>query len=178
MLTVDLSELRRRGNLTLRGTIAGDDPAWGEREFTFSDDVEAELMAEELSGEQVIVQGRVQAQVSHPCRRCLEEVREVLDLPVHLVWSPPSERFDEDEGGEDDELRVLDPRSSVLDVEPAIREEVLLAVSRFPLCKLDCRGLCPVCGVDRNVEECGCDLARSDDRWDDLRALSDDSGLR
>ena len=180
MLTVDLSELRRRGSLSLRGTIAGNDPLWGETEFAFSGDVEADLSVGELPSEQILVHGRVRAEISHPCRRCLEEVREVLDLPVNLVWAPPSGEFEgrEDEGGEDDELRVLDPRSSVLEVEPAIREEVLLAVSRFPLCREDCRGLCPVCGVNRNVKECGCDLAESDARWDGLRELPDNSGLR
>jgi len=179
MLTVDLSELRRRGSLPLRGTIAGNDPLWGEVEFVFSGDVEVDLSVGELPSEQILVHGRVRAEISHPCRRCLEEVREVVDLPVNLVWAPPNEesREGEDEGEEDDELRVLDPRSSVIEVEAAIREEVLLAVSRFPLCRDDCRGLCPVCGVDRNVKECGCDLADSDARWDGLRGFSVDSGL-
>jgi uncharacterized protein len=180
MLTVDLSELRRRGSLSLRGAIAGNDPLWGETEFSFTGDVEADLSVGELPSEQVLVHGRVRAEISHPCRRCLEEVRELIDLPVNLVWAPPSEGFEggDDEEAEDDEMRVLDPRSSVLEVEAAIREEVLLAVSRFPLCREDCRGLCPVCGVDRNMKECGCDLAESDARWDGLREFSDDSGLR
>jgi uncharacterized protein len=181
MLTVDLSELRRKGRLRLRGAIAGDDPLWGETEFAFSGDVTVDLTAEELAGEQVIVHGKVQAEVTHPCSRCLEEAREAVDLPVQLVWAPRAERdggVEGEEGDKDDDLRVLDSRAAQLDVEPAIREEVLLAVSRFPLCRADCRGLCPVCGVNRNVEECGCDLASSDARWGGLRALSDDSGLR
>jgi uncharacterized protein len=40
------------------------------------------------------------------------------------------------------------------------------------VCRPDCAGLCPVCGIDRNVEQCGCDTSRSDDRWsalDDLK---------
>jgi uncharacterized protein len=180
MLTVDLSELRRRGSIPLRATISGDDSLWGELEFALPGGVTVDLTAEESASEQVIVRGRVLADVSHPCRRCLEEVREKVEFPVFLVWAPNAGLADDEDGegiGED-EVRLLDPRAAVLDVTPAIREEVLLAVPAFPLCREDCRGLCPVCGVNRNLEECSCDLAKSEDRWEGLRILSDDSGLR
>lgn len=180
MLTVDLSELRRRGSIPLRGTISGDHPIWGELEFELPDGVEVDLSAQEAAGEQVIVRGTIRADVSHPCRRCLEEVRESVQFPVFLVWAANAGLAEGEDGEDpgDDEVRLLDPRAAVLDVAPAVREEVLLGVPAFPLCRADCRGLCPVCGVDRNVESCSCDLSKSDDRWAGLRSLSDDPGLR
>lgn len=178
MLRVDLRELRRRGKLPLQGTISGDDPLWGEIDFSFVGDVEVDLTAEMSASEQVVVQGRVRAEILRPCRRCLAEARELLDLPLYIVWG---ERVEFNEGeeeweGSDDELRVIDPGVVELEVDQAVREEFLLATSPYSLCRPDCRGLCPVCGVDRNVEKCDCDLSKSETRWEGLRALLDDSG--
>ena len=47
-------------------------------------------------------------------------------------------------------------RDEVLDLDDLVREEVLLAMPYKPLCKSDCRGLCPHCGVDLNTETCQC----------------------
>ena len=48
----------------------------------------------------------------------------------------------------------------------------LLNLPAAPLCRDDCAGLCPVCGIDRNAAECDCDLNPPDPRWDALRALT------
>jgi uncharacterized protein len=44
-----------------------------------------------------------------------------------------------------------------VDLEPLLREQFVLAVPYAPLCREDCKGLCPQCGVDRNAEACGCE---------------------
>ena len=52
-----------------------------------------------------------------------------------------------------------------IDMEPLIREAVLLELPLVPLCAADCRGLCPTCGVDLNREACRCSFADVDPRW-------------
>ena len=61
-----------------------------------------------------------------------------------------------------------------LDLEPAIREYGLLALPMKPLCRTDCRGLCPRCGVNQNFEACACILDEPDERLAVLRALLSD----
>ncbi|HVV87748.1 MAG TPA: DUF177 domain-containing protein [Kofleriaceae bacterium] len=56
-----------------------------------------------------------------------------------------------------DDLDVFGYTGEVVDLEPLVREQFILAVPFAPLCKEDCAGLCPQCGVDRNVETCACE---------------------
>ena len=56
-----------------------------------------------------------------------------------------------------DDLDVYPYTGDVIDLEPLVREQFVLAVPYAPLCKDDCRGLCPQCGVDRNVTACECE---------------------
>jgi len=57
-----------------------------------------------------------------------------------------------------------------IDLRPAVREELLLAVPQWVVCRDDCRGLCPRCGKDLNAGPCGCPPA-VDQRWYGLMAL-------
>jgi uncharacterized protein len=56
-------------------------------------------------------------------------------------------------------------------VVPIAEERVQMAIPMKPLCREDCKGLCPRCGQDRNVLTCNCSLEETDPRWDALRAL-------
>lgn len=62
-----------------------------------------------------------------------------------------------------------------LDLASFARDSVLLAIPDAPLCKPDCAGLCPLCGVDHNVETCDCATEVGDDRWAALDALRSDA---
>jgi len=59
----------------------------------------------------------------------------------------------------------------VVSVEPIAEERIQMAVPMKPLCREDCRGLCPECGQDRNVTACGCVVETGDPRWEALSVL-------
>jgi uncharacterized protein len=71
---------------------------------------------------------------------------------------------------EDPDSYPLAPDATEVDLAPAIREELILAVPRYVLCREDCRGLCPRCGQDLNAGPCGCAPA-ADPRWQALASL-------
>ena len=85
---------------------------------------------------------------------------------------------------EDEETYPL--RGELLDLQPLIRDALLLELPLAPLCSEDCQGLCPTCGADLNDGPCDCDHAPSDPRWAALDLLKDpgptpeqsDPGLR
>jgi len=95
----------------------------------------------------------VDTRVHRVCDRCLADV--VLDLheQERCLVLPESQR-----PGEDDEERVLlfEPDQEEVDMGPVVREALLLSQPEYFLCREDCKGLCPVCGEDRNQNECGC----------------------
>jgi len=63
------------------------------------------------------------------------------------------------------------PADDVLDLEPLVRDVLLLELPAVPLCRTDCQGLCPDCGVDHNVTSCDCSTSEPDPRWAALRSL-------
>jgi uncharacterized protein len=73
---------------------------------------------------------------------------------------------------EEDDFGVVRVVGDEIDTAPLIAEQVLLALPMKPLCKAECAGLCPTCGVDRNVERCQCAPA-TDTRWAGLEVWLD-----
>lgn len=59
----------------------------------------------------------------------------------------------------------------LLSVAPIAEERIQMAIPMKPLCREDCRGLCPRCGQDRNLTACGCVVETGDPRWEALRVL-------
>ena len=114
--------------------------------------------------------GRIEGTAQGECRRCLTDVTTPVALDSHLVFTS-SEGEDADE---ESDAYVYDAGERELDLREAVREEWLLNVPAFPLCREDCAGLCPRCGADRNVSAdaggCRCEPERGDGRWDALRA--------
>lgn len=121
-----------------------------------------------------LLQGDLAYQQTLTCTRCLKEFEEPANSELRLlvevggVAGAPGER----ELGED-ELEVVTVAGDELDTDPLVLEQVLLNLPMKPLCRPDCKGLCPRCGVDRNVEACGCEVASTDPRWSALADLKD-----
>ena len=128
------------------------------------------LFIERRSGE-VAVTGRYRATARLQCSRCLEPLVTDVGPEVDLHLFPsPSTRHEEGELGPDD-LEVDFYQGDDLDVAGLLRSETLLALPMKPLCRADCRGLCPLCGGNRNVTACACEVRAIDPRLAPLEAL-------
>jgi uncharacterized protein len=169
MLTVDLGQLKRRGRVPIEAELPPD-PSLVEgvgAEFVAPVRVHAQA---QYAGPDVVVRGSATGQVRLGCRRCLATVEVVVDTPLTLVYREDVEPAE----AEAAEVYALTARAHALDLEPAVREHVMLAVPRYALCSETCRGLCPVCGANLNETDCGCDVADEDDRWAPLKRLLSD----
>lgn len=107
--------------------------------------------------------GRVRARLEMTCRRCLSPVVLDVDDAVRLL-------FTEDEDNDDPAAVVIPPRAAELELGDLVREALILATPEFPVCREECRGLCPRCGANRNVAPCQC-APEPDARWAALQAL-------
>ncbi len=114
------------------------------------------------ASEDVVVTATIRAPWSGSCRRCLGEASGEVVAEVREVYEPTSD-------GE--ETYALE--GSQVDLEPLVRDAVLLGLPPAPLCDEGCRGLCPVCGANRNEARCSCDASPPDPRWAALDALRD-----
>jgi uncharacterized protein len=119
-------------------------------------------------GDQIVCQARVKAIVESECSRCLESVeREISgEMTILLTFSQgPSP-----EDGEHD-VKIVPPGAKEVDVSEEIRQTILLAIPGKPLCRTDCRGLCPHCGTNLNHSACQCQVKVEDPRWSGLQKL-------
>jgi len=122
---------------------------------------------------EVRIQGRYTVEMTAECDRCLGRARFPLEASFDLYYRPMSfiARDEEVEIGEE-ETEIGFYEHGVLELEDILREQVLLALPMQRVCSDLCKGICPVCGRDRNETECRCRLETADDRWGALRDLA------
>jgi uncharacterized protein len=113
-------------------------------------------------GDVIDVRGAIHGVAVAACARCAGETRIQLDVPIRLLAKNVEDRAG-DPFAEDEDLVYHDGK--VLDLADALRQLVAVSVPMAPLCRDDCRGLCPSCGTDLNVESCTCEERVSDPRW-------------
>ncbi len=129
------------------------------------DPAHADLKAESVV-EGILVSGTLRADATLECARCLKAFDTDLSVDVCELFVAPSHEAQADE----DSYRVA---GTDIDLEPMVRDTVVLAMPFSPLCRPDCLGLCERCGGDRNAGECSCP-PEVDPRWAALDSLQID----
>jgi uncharacterized protein len=112
--------------------------------------------------EGILAQGDLHLGTQDECYRCLDPIARDLLISIEELYAYPNPNGSEFEIGED----------GILDLTPLLRAEAIIADSRGELCKTDCKGICPVCGANRNHEECTCEEP-IDPRFAKLQELLD-----
>jgi uncharacterized protein len=143
--------------VTLAATLTG--LGNGAAEVAPDTPVDLDLELERIA-EGIVVRGELATTWTAACSRCLEPV--TGDVAVHvdeLFEAVPLE-------GETYPLE-----EDVIDLEPMVRDALLLELPLVPLCRADCAGLCATCGANHNVASCDCASDEPDPRWAALRSL-------
>ncbi len=94
---------------------------------------------------------RIRATAVQQCSRCLTDVQSELDWEEHLEFQP-----EESEGLLQREVFTYSLQDTELSLQPYIVGLIGSVLDPKPLCRPDCKGLCPACGQDLNIRECGC----------------------
>lgn len=153
------------------------------RNYTFTENallLDAETRVRQLEGRVrftrtatgVLAHVEADGLVEMPCIRCLTPAQQRVEIRftdefhsrIEVNTGIPLPKPDEEDPFYIDE-------SHLVDLGEALREYGLLALPMQPLCKADCKGLCPSCGTDRNQGDCGCALDEGDDRFAVLKNL-------
>ncbi|SNT65270.1 uncharacterized protein SAMN05421812_12138 [Asanoa hainanensis] len=126
-----------------------------------------DLRLESVS-EGVLVSGTVHVPITGECGRCLRPISDSEDVPIQELFA--YEHSTTDETSDEDEIGRV--QGDLIDLEPAVRDAVVLALPTNPVCRADCPGLCPDCGglldelpADHNHEQV-------DPRWAALSELN------
>jgi len=106
------------------------------------------------------------------CTRCLKPIVERAESDVELMILVERHADEESEHGlSEQDLGILYLEDERLETDPILVEQLQLNIPMKPLCRADCRGLCPTCGADWNAGACSCEESSADPRWSALAAL-------
>lgn len=119
--------------------------------------------------EGVLVTGTAYAALDGECARCLEPISDEIEARFQELFVYTENQTSHDE---DDEVSTLE--GDLVDLEPLLRDAVVLALPFQPLCEDDCPGLCPECGVRLKDDPDHAHDAAIDPRWAGLTALQQD----
>lgn len=101
------------------------------------------------------------------CDRCLDEFQREVSSGYAIMYVMDNEPVD----GEEGEVQVISPDTNTIDIGEDVRQYALLALPLKMLCREDCAGLCPVCGVNRNRTACHGHEDEMDPRWAVLKQI-------
>jgi uncharacterized protein len=138
----------------------------------------------------VILEARVSSVIEAMCGRCLEPFAMPVYADVRTRFVPPAdfarvtaetaardgglknadaEADDAEAAQDEDVVGLAEYHDDQIDLKEVVREQLYLALPMKPLCQEDCKGLCPVCGVNRNRETCTCQQEWVDPRMAALK---------
>lgn len=148
-------------------------------DLTLDDESEIKLIAPaeirgriRRKGDEVGLQGRLSATVEAACARCLKPVALPMAAQLSERFVPAvSWRSEEQHELSEEELDLAVFNGEAIELDELVREEILLAIPAQVLCSENCKGLCPVCGLDRNLNSCECEARQIDSRWNALKDL-------
>ncbi|QDE69728.1 ribosomal protein L32p [Myxococcus xanthus] len=170
---------------TLGGAASGEDTG-----FRATAPATLKASLRKLSGG-VLLEGRFTVDVTSPCKRCLTDVATKVPVEFTLNLVPESlargddfkdddekamekkERSQGESGGsfemDDADQEVFDGKT--INLDPIVREQLLLALPMNAVCRDDCKGLCSQCGANRNDVACTCDTRPADPRLAPLKNI-------
>ena len=178
MLVIPVRDIPAEGKPVDEALDAGAVHVDAEDEFTLES---GRLKGRLERGDEETVQfrGHLSARLKLFCGRCLEAFAQTIEEDLDLFFMPQGAEKDESEEEQDVELSDRDMviayyTDGQVDLSEMVREQMHLAVPLRRLCREDCQGLCPSCGVNRNLAGCDCKPAETvDERLAPLRKLFD-----
>ena len=177
VLLIDLDDLKA-GSFSASGSFRSAslelDP---DSAFRFSGQIKLSVRINTTDKLTYYVSGRLNYQAQGECRRCLREVNEPVETEFRGVFAFPEalEKLAptrEEQAAE--EIFPLKHGETNIDLTALVRESLLLEYPLYVQCAEDCRGFCPSCGANLNVESCKCRNLVRDARWAKLLDLNRD----
>jgi uncharacterized protein len=120
----------------------------------------------------ILVRAHLHLVEPEACSRCLKPVEETVRIDFEEEFQTVTDPTTGESNDNLDPDAFLVDEQNQLDLGEAIRQYREVSLEMAPLCRPDCRGLCPQCGGDLNLEACDCNKNAVDSRWEKLAALA------
>ena len=183
-LTLKLESVKE----TPRGFDLEAGPAWWDEARAVLDDATVTLVRPFGAplqgyriGQRLLFRGRLAGAVEMRCGRCTAQFERGFDEPLELLLEPAQDPSEVSPGGialDPEDLELGSYTGDVLDFGLVFLEIVALAWPMQPRCVDTCRGLCPICGINRNEQTCGCETDKKNRPFAGLAQLLESSGSK
>lgn len=128
-------------------------------DYNVKDKSEIALTLSNIGMGSVLIEGELQLTLEIPCDRCLQSV----NVPLYVTFAHQVAAPDKEETPSEEEEQCF-MSGYELDIDALANNEILINMPVKVLCKEECKGICPVCGINLNEGECGCDTFVPDPR--------------
>ncbi len=149
MLKIKLETLKHEQKVKINETELWTDLDLEGETYPYSQPVKIDLEIE-FSSKRIYVSGEVKTQIIHPCDRCLEPVKVDINGKVEAVYVENAKVKEIEEVMDEVGVFYYNPTMEFLDLTDRVVESILLEIPMKILCKADCKGLCPHCGINLN----------------------------
>ena len=152
---INIPELAYPGGMTTKaGHLDDKELTLGGHTFKFPDGIDYDLVITNV-GEGILVTGMLKTQCIAECDRCLEDAHLNLSAEVDEYYLFEEPEVDEESEDDENEFTLVEDES--VDLSLALERALVMELPFIILCKEDCKGLCPHCGCNLNVEQCDCE---------------------
>lgn len=163
-MKITMHQINQQQNhlLSITSDISFDDVVRTVRNLAGLSPIHVDLQLQKVSDNHIEVTGRLSGEMTLICSRCLKRFPEKFEIELEetFVGAPL-----------DDESEAYAIEQGELDLTPMLRENIVLAIPFAPVCQEDCKGICAVCGKNRNEQPCTCEEEKVDPRFEKLQAL-------
>lgn len=143
--------------------------------YSFTSSVSGEILLKR-NGTKILITGELHFTLNLQCSRCFENFTAPFNVEIHSIFYPLEEytfRLSEHLQLKSAEMDIEFYRKGVIEVDDIISEHVILNLPLYPVCKPDCKGICPGCGKNLNYESCSCSAYVEESRWTPLMKLKE-----
>ena len=160
--TVNVKDLDH-GPFTLKVDCDPADLQLTDDEYDFPSPVTGEVVFSQVRP-RVVAEGTLKTTIQSQCVRCLNDALMPLDIPVNAIYENKKEMQEGRSEVVTAEEQIVTPYNGEwIQPEDELREAILLELPALPLCRPDCKGLCPKCGADLNEGQCSCQIDATDE---------------
>jgi uncharacterized protein len=117
------------------------------------------------------VKGMINCPIHGECSRCLAPIDATVQASLQLLVHRREAADEELEAVEGQEMDILHPGETLMDLKERMRDEVILELPERLYCRDDCKGFCSACGQDLNRSACSCTADAVDTRWAALSSI-------
>lgn len=167
---LDLTRLDE-GRLEERFEIRPDHPVLEGYDAEVREPLVLDVRLDNPSHRTFVMTARLSGTVFRPCRRCLEPVGVPIDEEFRVVFQEAGRDAERSDEPGDDDIVWVDPGAARIEIDRQVRDRLFLETERYPLCREECRGMCPICGRNLNEGDCDCEVRTTDSRWSALEKL-------